>query len=84
MQDFIALVADIENTIHQMRVESSHLKALCFLWWCNSDLDKISQVFQMMVRIFEATSSLACPSFCLKQTTINFEHLFDPKIAKIV
>ena len=69
---------------HQIRVKPSHLNALRFLWWPSGNLDKIRQVFQMMVHILGATSSLACASFCLKQTAIDFGHLFDPKVAKIV
>ena len=80
----LALVADIEGVFYQIRMKPSHLNALRFLWWRSGNLDKNPQVFQMMVHIFGATSSLACASFCLKQTAIDFGHLFDPKIAKIV
>ena len=80
----LAFVADIEGVFYQIRMKPSHLNALRFLWWRSGNLDKNPQVFQMMVHIFEATSSLACASFCLKQTAIDFSHLFDPKMAKIV
>ena len=83
-QDSIALVADIEGMFHQIRVKPSHLNALCFLWWPSGNLDETQQVFQMTVHILGATSSPACASFCLKQTAMDFGHLFDPKIAKIV
>ena len=83
-QDSIALVADIEGMFHQIRLKPSHLNALRFLWWPSGNLYETPQVFQMMVHIFGATSSPACASFCLKQTAIDFGHLFDPKIAKIV
>ena len=83
-QDSIALVADIEGMFHQIRMKPSHLNALRFLWWPSGNLNKTPQVFQMMVHTFGATSSPACASFCLKQTAIDFSHLFDPKIAKIV
>ena len=83
-QDSIALVADIEGMFHQIRVKPSHLNALRFLWWPSGNLNKTPQVFQMMVYIFGETSSPAYASFCLKQTAIDFGHLFDPKIAKIV
>ena len=83
-QDSIALVADIAGMFHQIRVKPSRLNALRFLWWPSCNLDKTPQVFQMIVHIFGATSSPACASFRLKQTAIDFNHLFDPKVAKIV
>ena len=83
-QDSIALVADIKGMFYQIRVKPFHLNALRLFWWPSGNLDETPQVFQMMVHILGATLSPACASFCLKQTAIDFGHLFDPKVAKIV
>ena len=38
----------------------------------------------MLVYIFGAKSSPSCANFCLRQTALNFEHLYDSSILEIV
>ena len=52
----IALVADIEGMFNQVKVPPEDSDALRFLWWEDSDLEKLLE-FQMTTHIFGATDS---------------------------
>ena len=60
----IALVADIEGMFNQVKVPPEDSDALRFLWWEDSDLERLSE-FQMTTHIFGATDSPSCANFCL-------------------
>ena len=52
----IALAADIEGMFNQVKVPPEDSDALRFLWWEDSDLEKLLE-FQMTTHIFGATDS---------------------------
>ena len=83
-KNHIALVGDIEAMFHQVFVKSEHANALCFLWWPNGCLEETPVSYQMLVHIFGAKSSPSCTNFCLRQTALDFVHLYDPTILEIV
>ena len=62
----IALVADIEGMFNQVKVPPEDSDALRFLWWEDSDLERLPE-FQMTSHIFAATDSPSCANFCLKR-----------------
>ena len=74
----IALVANIEQMFHQVKVKSGDCDALRFLWWPNGNLAKTPEIYQMVVHLFGATSSPCCAAFSLRQTVFNFRKEFDP------
>ena len=80
----IVLVADVEQMFHQVRVNPEHRDALRFLWWPDGDLEKEPQPYHMNVNIFGAKSSPCCANFCLRQTAVQFGHLYDPPISKFI
>ena len=55
----IALVADIEGMFNQVKVPPEDSDALRFLWWEDSDLEKLSE-FQMTTHIFGARLTQLC------------------------
>ena len=57
----VAVAADIKRMFHQVFVSPEDRGALCYLWWPDGDLMKDPKTYQMLVRIFGATSS---PSIC--------------------
>ena len=65
-QDPVALVADIERMLNQVKVPTEDADALRFLWWEDSSLERPSE-FQMTRHIFGATDSPSCANFCLKR-----------------
>jgi len=67
-QEPIALLADKESMFHQIHVNSDCCNALRFLWWPKNDLNQNPEDYQMMVHLFEATSSTCCANFGLRQT----------------
>ena len=69
---------------HQVRVDPLHCHALRFLWWPEGDLSAPTQVHQMMVHLFGATSSPSCAVFSLRQTAHDYGSEFDPDISNVV
>ena len=67
-QEPVALVADVEQMFHQVRVKPEDCDALRFLWWEDSDFTKRVADHQMLVHLFGASSSPCCASFTLKKT----------------
>ena len=79
----IAVTADIEAMLCQVRVAPSDKDALRFYWWPNGDLDRIPEIYRMTVHLFGAKSSPSCATFCLRQTAEKFGKYFDPCVAAI-
>ena len=67
-QEPVALMADVEQMFHQVRVAPDDCHALRFLWWEDGDLSKNPVDHQMLVHLFGASSSPCCASFALKKT----------------
>ena len=76
-QESVALMADVEQMFHQVRVAPDDCHALRFLWWEDGDLSKTPVDHQMLVRLFGATSSPGSASFALKKTARDFGSGFD-------
>ncbi len=65
-QESVALMADVEQMFHQVRVAPDDCHALRFLWWEDGDYH------QMLVHLFGTTSSLCCAGFALKKAAKDF------------
>ncbi|XP_068738151.1 uncharacterized protein, partial [Montipora capricornis] len=76
-QEPIALVADVEQMFHQVRVKPEDCDILRFLWWEYSDFTKGVVDHQMLVHLFGASSSPCCASFALKKTENDNKSSFD-------
>ncbi|XP_070566927.1 uncharacterized protein [Ptychodera flava] len=83
-QDPVALVADIKQMFHQVRVDPSDCDVLRFLWWPNGDLTKDPIDHQMLVHLFGATSSPSCASYALRRTADDNRGNFDSDIINSV
>ena len=68
---------------HQVFVKLKNANALRFLWWPNGCLEE-TPAYQMLVHIFGTKSSPSCANFCLRQTALDFAHLYNPTILEIV
>ena len=79
----IALVADIEGMFNQVKVPPEDSDALRFLWWEDSDLEKLSE-FQMTTHIFSATDSPSCANFCLKKAAEDHKGRFSDEAVSVV
>ena len=79
----IALVADIEGMFNQVKVPPEDSDALRFLWWEDSDLEKLSE-FQMTTHIFGATDSPSCANFCLKKAAEDHKGRFSVEAVSVV
>ena len=62
-QEPVALLAEVELMFHQVCVSSNDCDALWFLWRPNNDLNCEPEEYQMMVHLFNATSSSSCVNF---------------------
>lgn len=76
-QEPVALVADVEQVFHQVRVEPEDCDALRFLWWEDSDFTKGVVDHQMVVHLFGTSSSPCCASFALQKTANDSKASFD-------
>ena len=76
-QEPVALVADVEQMSHQVRVKPEDCDALRFLWWERSDFTKGVVNHQMLVHLFGPSSSPCCASFALKKTANDNKASFD-------
>lgn len=76
-KESIALMADMEQMFHQVRVAPDHCHALRFLRWENRNLSQDPIDHQMLVPSFGATSSTCCASFILKKTANVYKSEYD-------
>ena len=83
-KEHIVMAADVEQMFHQVKVNPEHTDALRFLWWPDGDLQREPLPHQMTVHIFGAKSSPCCANFSLRQTVVEFGHLYEPLISKII
>ena len=67
-QDHVAVMADIQEMFHQVRVPECDRSFLRFLWWPNGDLSRGLIEYQMTVQLFGAVSSPACSNYALPKT----------------
>ena len=66
-EERVALVADVEQMFHQVRVKEQDQAALSFLWR-NMDQGRAPDVYQMMVVIFGAKCSPTLANYALRRT----------------
>lgn len=64
----IALMANIEDMFHQVRVPPQDVDFLSFLWWPDVDVSQQLAEYRMTVHLFSAISSPSCASFALSKT----------------
>ena len=83
-QEPVALMADVEQMFHQVRVAPDDCHALRFLWWEDGDLSKNPVDHQMLVHLFGASSSPCCASFALKKSANDFGGDFDTQTVDTV
>jgi len=76
-QEPIAIMSDLKQMFHQVKVDPKDIDAFRFLWWPNGDLTKGPDDYQMLVHLFGATSSHSCASYALKKTAVDYEVEFD-------
>ena len=76
-QEPVAVMSDIKQMFHQVRVDPKDNDAFRFLWWPDGDLSKEPQDYQMLVHLFGATSSPSCASYALRKTATDNQGEFD-------
>ncbi|XP_006815918.1 uncharacterized protein LOC102804515, partial [Saccoglossus kowalevskii] len=80
----VAIVADIKQMFHQVKVKKADCDALRFLWWPEGDLSKDPADHQMLVHPFGATSSPSCAAYALKRTADDNRSNYDTHIVDTV
>ena len=83
-EEKVAIVADVEGMFNQARVSEKDCDVLGFLWWPDDDFNKEPVKYQMLVHLFEATSSPSCVSFALRKTPTDNASEFDQKTVDTV
>ena len=67
----------------KVKVPPEDSDALRFLWWEDSDLERLSE-FQMTTHIFGATDSPSCANFCLKRAAEDRKGRFSDEAVRAV
>jgi len=53
---------------YQVGVPEKDYSFLRFLWWDDDNMAKEAKEYQMLIHLFGAVSSPACPNFALRRT----------------
>ena len=77
-EDRVAVMADIEAMLYQVRVPDRDTSFLRFLWWDDGNMAREVQEYQMLVHLFGAISSPACANFALRRTAEDNKSYFPP------
>ena len=72
-----AIVADIEEMYHQVKVSRDDADSLRFLW-TDDIFSNNTHTLQMLVHIFGAKCSPTCANYALQRTARDNQHSFDP------
>ena len=75
----VALMSDIEQMFHQVRVKQSDTDALRFLWWPGGDLTKEPIDYKMQVHLFGGTSSPSVCSYALRKAAEDSKNEYSPE-----
>ena len=76
-QEPVAVMSDIKQMFHQIRVDPKDNDTFGFMWWPDGDLSKEPTNYQMLVHLFSATSSPSCASYALKKTATDNQGEFN-------
>ena len=80
----VAVVADVQEMFHRVRVKQSACDVLRFVWWPNGDLTKDPFDYRMVVHLFGSTCSPSIANLCLKRVAKDHGREFDPEAGSIV
>ena len=64
----VAIVGDIRNMFHMVKVDPKDQSALRFLWWRDGDPDKSIESYYLTVHTFGLTSSPSIAGYALRRT----------------
>ncbi|XP_013392383.1 uncharacterized protein LOC106160350 [Lingula anatina] len=80
----VAVMGDIKEMFHQVRVSPAHCDYLRFLWWDTEDFNEEPGIYRMKVHLFGATSSPSVCSYALQKAAEDNEKEFGNEIAQSV
>ena len=71
-QGQVALMADVQEMFHQVRVDPVHRDALRFLWWQDDQMAEEPVTYRMTAHLFGGVWSPSCAGYALRQTFEDF------------
>ena len=80
----VAFMTDVHAMFHQVRVPAAQRDVLRYLWWPDGNLDQPPASYRMTAHLFGGTWSPAACVFALRQTAIDFAHLYGDEAAYTV
>ena len=80
----VTVAADIKRMFYQVFVSPEDRGALNYPWWPDGDLTKDPKTFQMLVRIFGATSSPSICGYALRQMAADNSEGFSSETVEAV
>ena len=83
-EEQIAATGDIEAMYHQVKVPENQRCFLRFLWWKDSDSNKVVIDHEMTAHVFGGISSLSCPNYALKKTPAGNTKKYGEDVSSIL
>jgi len=83
-EDKIAIMGDIEEMFHQVKVSPHQRDALRFLWWQDGDQTQPVKVYKMTVHLFRGIWSPSAANYALHRAAIDQADHYDELIVKTV
>ena len=75
-EEQVALIADVETMVHQVRVPEDQRSLLRFLWWKNGDIRNPIKDHEMCMHLFGTILSPSCSNYSLKRVSVDNEKEF--------
>lgn len=83
-QEQIAMMADIEEMFHQVKVTPGHGDVLWFLWRNEGNMQNKPEVYCMTVHLFGGVWSPSCAGYALRRTAQDHVDEFNEQTTKTV
>jgi hypothetical protein len=80
----VAVMGDIQEMFHQVKVTPKHRDVLRFLWWKDGDPTQEPLPYRMTVHLFGGVWCPSCATYALRRTAEDNTDTFDPMITETV
>ena len=77
-------MADIDATVHPIRVSEGQQDFLRFLRWPEGDLTQNFEEYEMNTHLFGVVSSQSCSNFALQRAVDDAEEAVGPETANVL
>ena len=84
IEERVSVTGDIEGMYHQVKVPENQRCFLQFLWWKDSDSNKVIVDHEMTAHVFGGISSPSCSNYALKKTAADNIKKYGEEVSSIL